>query len=537
MSRTGSSTHCAPAGSGQYLKPVPNCCGESTDRGPGGNKKAIPCQGFYRGGLGVKRLDLASVNWRDGMLVGSKHFLQQEQYHDEALSWILRHGMPLYGIVPSRAGTSPPLRIEAALESPTRLRVALLACKAVCPDGSIVDIDPDSETRGEHPVVGLAEIEERAEKVIPVYVRAQGAKVEAGVPEESGAKPWRVRQYELLLDESRVTHDGSALKVAELVVAEGKIAESEDFLPPALSMGATDGLRRRSEEIARLALRGMETIVGTLEAVPPAADAHPWVLAARTFLQHLASGWSVALENLVGWEKVPPPFFVGSLRSMLRVFGNTLRSLSPVRQTLDQEFLQAGGLPERAGGIGLHDSIAHYSTTPYQHGEMGRLITKGAELLEYAVQSVEFIAGKVASGAEAPAEAPRPKVTYRQQDYYLLGVGKIESSFSEDSQVLYFRDLETKTIRSVLFVLRNNAAEGTSERDIRLKGGVNDDRPLYCPDLQPDFKERPGRIFLLMEVERGKRDRVDYITLRSSGVIDLRELLQNKETDIKLYYL
>jgi hypothetical protein len=40
-----------------------------------------------------------------------------------------------------------------------------------------------------------------------------------------------------------------------------------------------------------------------------------------------------------------------------------------------------------------------------------------------------------------------------------------------------------------------------------------------------------------MEVERNKRENANYLTLRSSGVVDLKELLQKKDTDIRVYYL
>ncbi len=485
----------------------------------------------------MRRLDLGSVNWWDGMLVASSHFSEQERYYEEQLRWFLRYGFPLYGIVPSPPGDAPSLQVQAALEEKGRLRVDVLHCHAVTRDGSLIHIDGDSEAGQTHPAVGARDINAQAPQLVPVYVRAAGNRIALGEPDSTGNAPRRTAEYEVLLDEGGVANDGSSLKIAEIKIENFQVSENADYLVPCATMDATEPLRRAAEEARLLAQGTLDEIVDFLRAAPPAPDMHPWNLAARGLLESIATGWSIAVESMGGWEAVAPPVFVGGLRSLLRVFANSLAAFAPVKENLDEQFLQTGGLPGPAGGIEFHGSVARYVASPYVHEAMGRQLREGGSLLDYAKDCLHFIGEKLVSGAEVSAEAPRPKVTYRQQDHYLLDVGKIESSFTEESQVLYFRDLGTGVMRSVLFVLRNNAAAGVDERDIRLKGGVNDDRPLYCPELQPDFKERPGRIYLLMEVERNKRDSADYITLRSSGVVNLEELLQKKQTDIRVYYL
>lgn len=485
----------------------------------------------------MRRFDLSSVNWWDGMLVSRAHFETQERYHDETLRWLARYGLPLHGILPASMGDAPPLEISASFESENRLRVEVLHCHAVTRDGTLIHIDNDSQAQQRYPVVGTLDLNPQPAQTVPVYVRTRAEKQPLGAPDPSGNAPRRTPSYEVLLVEAQAPGDGSCLKIAEIAVANYKADESAEYLPPAFTIAATPTLRRTTDEIRRVAQTALDEVAETLRATPPAADMHPWNLAARGMLDSTMSGWSVAIEPLVGWEEAPPPFFVGALRSQLRVFANSLTAAAPVKAELDEHFLQTGGLPGPAGGIEFHNKVARYVASPYVHEAMGRQIREGAQLLEYTRDCLRFIGEKLTSAGGEVAEAPKPKVTYRQQDYYLLEVGKIESSFTEESQVLYFRELETRALRSVLFVLRNNVDPGVDERDIRLKGGVNDDRPLYCPELQPDFKERPGRIYLLMEVERNKRENANYLTLRSSGVVDLKELLQKKDTDIRVYYL
>jgi hypothetical protein len=485
----------------------------------------------------VRRLDLGSVNWFDGMLVSAGHLKTQESYHDQSLQWVLRYGMPLYGIVPTPAGDGPALEVRSRLENDRDLTVEIVRCHAITAGGAIVYIDGESEIGRAGPVIGQRALSSGLEQMIPVYVRAVGERKPAGAPDASGNPPQRVGAYDVLLSDEEAGGSRDCLKVAELVAANYQIRESDSYLPPSCAMTATEPLRRLGEEISRLAQTTLDELVEALRAAPPSADMHPWHLSARGVLDGVLAGWSLGIEALVGWEPVAPVQFAGGIRALLRVFANALTAHAPVRETLDGEFLQAGGLPGEAGGLDFHAAVGRYVSTPYGHDGMSRQLREGRQLLHNARECLQFIVGKLETGVEGGVAAPRPKVTYRQQDHYLLDVGKIESSLTEESQVLYFRSLGEKEMRSVLFVLRNNAAEGVDARDIRLKGGVNDDRPLYCPELQPDFKERPGRIYLLMEVERGKRDRVDYITLRSSGVVDLEELLRNQATDIRLYYL
>ncbi len=493
--------------------------------------------GTEEGGQAVRRLDLGSVNWWDGMLIAQSHLLEQERYHDELLRWLARHGLPLYGILPSPTGDGPALEVRASLEGEGRLRVELLHCRALTLDGSAVHIDANGPAHEARPVVGFRDLSAQAPQTVPVHVRVAGDKLPLGGPDGTGNAPRRTARYELLLDDTQVVNDGASLKVAEIKVENFQAAPSPDYLPPCATIDAVEPLRRTADEIRRLAQVTLDEVVGFLAAARPAADMHPWNLAARGALEMMATGGSLAIESLVGWEAVAPPHFVGGLRALLRTFSTALAAFSPVKEHLDEQFLQTGGLPGQAGGLEFHAALGRYVTSPYVHEAMGRQLQEGQRLLGHAQACLRFIGEKLTSAVEAPSEAPRPKVTYRQQDYYLLETGQIQSSFTEESQVLYFRDLGKGALRSVLFVLRNNAAAGVDERDVRLKGGVNDDRPLYCPELQPDFRERPGRIYLLMEVERNKREKIDYITLRSSGVLNLQELLQRKETDIRLYYL
>ena len=485
----------------------------------------------------MRRFDLSSVNWWDGMLVSQADFCAQEKYHEEALHWLQRYGWPLYGVLPSFPGDTPSLELAADIVEDSQLRVNLLQCHALTRDGAAIHIDAGSPSQQANPVVGLLPLNPQLARTVPVYIRPAAEKQSWGDPDSTGNPARRSRQFEVILDETQVTDDGTALKIAELQVDNYQVVQKDDYFPPCLTVQAVPSLQQFTQDLTSLARETLGDSVRFLAASPPQQESHPWHACARGVMSMVVTGWSLQLDAMSGAEAVSPPAFVAGIHALLRVFGNALGSYLPAKETLDEEFLQAGGLPSLAGGIDFHTAVARFIDTPYAHDAVGPQLREGQRLVESARACLGFLGEKLATDVGPATPAPRPKVTYRQQDYYLLDVDKIESSFSDDSQVLYFQGLGTADMRSVLFVLRNTAGDEADTRDIRLKGGVNDDRPLYCPDLQPDFKERPGHIFLLLEVEPGKRDKVDYITLRSSSVVNLEELLKKKDTDIRVYYL
>lgn len=471
------------------------------------------------------------------MLVSQNHLEAQEHYHEEARRWLQRYGSPLFGLLPPAPGEPSSLALNISIENNNQLRVQVMHCQALTSAGLAIHIEADSDAQQTRPTVGLLEIDPRPKQVFPVYIRATEEKDPVGEPDATGNAPRRAPRYEIILQEEGISDDGSVLKVALVEVEEFQATLSADFYPPCLTMDSVQPLQQAADDIVGLVNEVLDRSTRALASAPPMPNMSARNMAARGFLEMVVVGWSSSIETIRGWDSTQPPHFFGGIRALLGVFSRSLTAFTATREAVDQGLLQAGGLPQLAGGIDYHTAIARYIETKYDHLGFAQQVKQGRELLNSAEACLRWVAENELEESEAPPEENRLKIVYRQQNYYQLDVGKIDKSLAPDSQVLYFRELSEHSIRAVLFVLRNNAQSGIDERNIRLKGCVNDDRPLFCPDLEPDFKERSGLVYLLLEVEPGKRDTVDYISLRSPGLIDLKELLENQKDDIRLFYL
>jgi hypothetical protein len=512
--------------------------GEEVSQGDESISTSSSVHSCARRGNALRRIDLRSVNWWDGMLVSQSHFLDQERCFEESLRWLRRYGLPLHGILPAPAGDAPAFELDARIESENRLRVELLHCHALTRDGSMIHVDADSVAQQTQPVVSQLEINPQPARTVPVYVRPSGRKHTAGERDRTGHPAHCYPEYELVLDDAQVAGDGSALKIAEIKVADYRAEVDAEFLPAAASLDALPALAGVRDAIIDEVHGALEACAKRLGETPPVPDADSLHLSRRGILTMMVTGCTTTLGTIMSAETQSPPVFLGQVRGLLLLFSQALACYPLARQVLDEEFLSSGGLPAHAGGVEFHAEISRFIAASYAHEALGQQLQRARQLLEEMGHCLRDIGSRLEAAPQVtPVQTSQQRVTYRERDYYQLEYGELESSFGEESQVLYFRDLRARNIRSVLFVLRNNLPEGATTRDIRLKGGINDDRPLFCPDLAPDFNARAGQIYMLMEVEPGKRDNVNYISLRSSGTIDLEALFARKDQDVRLFFI
>ena len=193
----------------------------------------------------MRKLDLRSVNWWDGMLVSKADFCEQERYHEESLRWLQRYGWALYGILPSLTDDSPALEISADLADDSQLRVNILHCHALTRDGAAVHIDAASPPQQAHPVVGLHKINPQPAQSIPVYIRPVAEKLPVGELSSTGNAGHRASSYEVIFGSDLVSDDGTTLKVAEILVENYQVAVNPEFYPPCLTMHALPQVRQQ----------------------------------------------------------------------------------------------------------------------------------------------------------------------------------------------------------------------------------------------------------------------------------------------------
>ena len=121
-------------------------------------------------------LNLYSVNWQDGMLITQRHLQDQENYFEELARWYVLNIGDRHGLIRKSFSGHPALSLNLSM-SGNRLRVEVVRCQALTPDGGVIEINENNQTAVH------AEGEVSGNKV-PVYIGIDAtARKQVGDPE------------------------------------------------------------------------------------------------------------------------------------------------------------------------------------------------------------------------------------------------------------------------------------------------------------------------------------------------------------------
>ncbi|MGH9900616.1 MAG: type VI secretion system baseplate subunit TssK [Pyrinomonadaceae bacterium] len=196
------------------------------------------------------------ILWNEGMLLTPHHFQQWDNYHEERLNSRLASLMPYeWGI----------LDLQLNHEAITNGRVELVRCRAVMPDGLTVNVPLSDAAPDPRPVEGHFDSEtERLDVHLSVPTKKAGA---ANYQTNGNARGQMMRYWQdagTVLDETTGQNEQqiafarsnlrlmftdelregySSIKIAELErTATGQLAMNENYIPPALNVGASPWL-------------------------------------------------------------------------------------------------------------------------------------------------------------------------------------------------------------------------------------------------------------------------------------------------------
>jgi type VI secretion system protein ImpJ len=206
------------------------------------------------------------VLWNEGMLLTPHHFQQWDNYHEEQLHARLASLFPYeWGI----------LDLQLSAESIANGFVDLLRCRAVMPDGLIVNVperdaapdrravenhfDPDAERLAVYLAVpsmraGAANVQADGGERGPMLRYWQEA---ASVADETTGRNEQqiafARSNLRLLFGDEVRDGYSSVKIADIVrTATGQLAYEENYIPPALDVAASPWLANTLRQIVEI---------------------------------------------------------------------------------------------------------------------------------------------------------------------------------------------------------------------------------------------------------------------------------------------
>jgi len=178
--------------------------------------------------------NLYSVNWQDGMLITQSHLKDQEKYFEELARWYALGTGDNYGLIKKSFSGKPALTLNNSV-SGNRLRVEIVRCQAITPDGSYIEIN---ESAGDV-IRAEADI---SETTIPVYIGVDNSsKKLVGDPdpaEDVPRVPFRVSNYTAHLGQPPNLPEGQFIQVAKLSISGNEVGYADDYYPPCVSLNA-----------------------------------------------------------------------------------------------------------------------------------------------------------------------------------------------------------------------------------------------------------------------------------------------------------
>jgi len=480
----------------------------------------------------MKDFNLYSVNWRDGMLITERHLKDQERHFEELTRWYAVSVGDAYGLVRKSFTGAPALTLNLALNGP-RLRVSLVRCQAVLPDGSYIEVNDSTQ-----PQVS-AEIETQ-EATIPVFVGVSAdERHQVGDPdpeEEVPRVPYLSKAHVLQLGDPPNMPEGSFMQIAELDLTSGDAALSAGYFPPCLNLFADEHLMQAATELRnRLeSMLGLATRAFTAMASGSALKGEKTELqvAFKETMQQIVYFFASTLDELVvGPNAGHPIHLVITFKRLFRLISTLFNLQAGLKDYLNEKLFAQQMKSDVRRFLSALDT---FLLTDYRHGNLGSHIAAINDNLNMIRTVLDFLAQvkgeQLGEQAMATDMLTYRGKTYRIVDYTGTNVERVgelvylvidipQLPSISDTVVLMMRDLFTD-------------AEWTT---MQVRIGLNDARALGETDpVDVDVTAFGNKIALhpsdLMEMSG-----VSQVAFMFRGPSDLDKLAGLGKLDLQVY--
>ncbi len=474
-------------------------------------------------------LNLYSVNWQDGMLITRQHLKDQEKYFEDLIRWHSLNVGDRYGLVKKSFDGKPALALNCTVRG-NLLRVEVMRCQAVAPDGTYIDIQESAN----NPVSSEASI---SETTIPVFISVDAAgKKPVGEPdpgEDLPRVPYMVNSYSVHIGKRPNLSEGVFFQIAELTINGSEVGFSGSYYPPCLNVNADERLaikvsdfRNRLENLISLSSRAYMAVSATGALAGESTNLQVAFRETTYFLvYHLASTLD---DFVIGRNGVHPLQVVIQFKKLFRVF-STLMNLKPgLKDYLNEKYFSK----ELNSEIGRYmSSIDNFILADYNHQQLGAHIQAIDEYLNTLRGIVGFLAQTKREQLGEQAVAT-DSLTYQGRTYR---VSPFSSTRLEQIGELSYLMVDIASPRAVAdsVVLMSKDLFTVAEwNNMQVRLGLNDARGLGETDpididvttfgnkvaLHPKDMMRSSSVRQLTLIFRGARDNSKFQRL---GKMDL----------------
>lgn len=214
------------------------------------------------------------VVWAEGMLLTPHHFQQLDNYHEQSLNTRFASSLPYgWGI----------LDLQVSRESIANGYFDIVRCRAVMPDGMIINIPDVEQAPPPRAVEGHFDMsEERLDVYLAVPARRAGAINFQEFGNDSGQMVRYLQDAGVAIDETTGDNERqlafargnvrllfgdelregySSIKIAELErTATGQLILSENWIPPALTLSASEWLVNMLRQLIEILITKSSTL-------------------------------------------------------------------------------------------------------------------------------------------------------------------------------------------------------------------------------------------------------------------------------------
>ncbi len=470
---------------------------------------------------------LLSVNWQDGMLIKSAHFDEQEDYFENLISWMIRSSALSYGLT-RPAGLSGHYFSVRLDHDGQNWIVVLSQCYGFTANGNIIQIDSEFDNS-----VKTGPIDPGEAKTIPVYVFANGSKMNLGIPPEASMPtrlPYRCYDYSLIVGELVDIDPADCLKVAEIIMEQEGPRLSADFIPPCTLIGAHPVLSDYCFKLKGVLTQARQCALSGYQAFVSSSgeESGKFGLEHKLF-QEILSGLSIKIGAMLKVHPRPdlavaPQNLFSYYQEIFGTVESMLDTYSEIANVLKKKFAD-NELYNR-----FIEEMNGFTNAKYNHQEIGKLLRS---LVMLSTDFVEFI-NMVASLAGV-----LPKIGkilhYRQKEYSLHNINSITTQSERDGLTIKIIGLDNIVTRDVIVAIKKELFGEVDHRYIMVKIGVNEnDVPGRMAPVNVDADASPEN-FIFKPMDDLKSQSLNSINLNLRGNFNPQTLSDLSADNLTVY--
>ncbi len=418
---------------------------------------------------------LNSVNWQDGMLITQQHLKDQVKYLEELISWHavdIHHG---WGLVAKNFGGKSPLGMNLSLDG-KRLRVEITRCQAIAPCGQYIEINESSLIRPK------AEAEIKSDRV-PVFLGVDPqTKVPAGEPdpdEDLPRLPYLTNQYILTVGQAPNLSQNNFFQIAELSVGGNDVAQTSDYYPPCLQVGADDRLARQAADFKNrlenlLSLSSRAYMAMAVEGAL-ANETTTLQAAYRELMHQYVYHLSTMLDEFsLALNMMHPLQLIIRMRRLFRVFTSLLNIQPGLKDYLNEKYFSK----ERKTDVGQFISLVdNCLLMDYNHRDLGRQIKVIDGILNEIRGLMGFLAQtrKEQLGTQAVAT---DTLTYRSRTYRVVEYNQPRVEQVRDLIYLFIDITKPRPVSDTVILMGKEIFGAVQWANMQVRLGLNEARGL-----------------------------------------------------------